>query len=170
MLTENFSKLLNECLGSIKDEIIQEMQQKDFVASGRTIDSFEIEIDEPFHYGALIGLKSFQTIVKERLTDGGKGRRPTSNSGSGELYRSILQWIDDKGIEPEKGTKEGLAYAISKKIHKQGTALYRDERDGVDLKEIKNRNIELFLMRVRKEIQGAVIKNFKNVVSITEKN
>lgn len=167
MLSDSLQKLLNDFFIGIKDDIIEEMNDLNMHASGRTRDSFEIVVQD--NYGYLIGLKSFQTIVKQRLTDGGKGRGPTTGGGSGELYTAILQWIDDKGIEPESGTKEGLARAITKKIHKYGTRIYRGEKDGVDLKSIKTRHLELFVLKAREEIKGAIIKNIKNATYITTK-
>jgi hypothetical protein len=54
------------------------------------------------------------------------GRKPTSGGGSGVLKALIRQWIDDKGITPQgKISKDSLAYLITRKIHQQGTALYR---------------------------------------------
>lgn len=132
--------LIEEALTGIKNEILAEMESGGFNASGRTANSFEINIEE--YYGELTGLRSFQTLVAKRLTDGGKGRGPTVNSGDGQLYRSILQWIQDKGIEPETGTIEGMAYAITKTIHKKGTEIYRGKREGIDLKGIANKHIE----------------------------
>jgi hypothetical protein len=54
------------------------------------------------------------------------GRKPTSSGGAGVLRGLIRQWIDDKGITPTGNiSKDSLAYLITRKIHQQGTALYR---------------------------------------------
>lgn len=147
--------LIQEALQGIKDEITAEMEAQGFNASGKTVESFQINIEE--NYGELIGLRSFQTLVARRLTDGGRGRKPTEKSGDGALYRSILQWIQDKGIAPETGTIEGLAHAITKKIHKEGTQIYRGEREGIDLKEIATRHIEKligsYLIRIKTNLK-----------------
>jgi hypothetical protein len=54
------------------------------------------------------------------------GRKPSSGGGSGILRGLIRKWIDDKGITPQGNiSKDSLAYLITRKIHQQGTALYR---------------------------------------------
>jgi hypothetical protein len=54
------------------------------------------------------------------------GRKPTSGGGNGELRQAIRSWIDDKGITPTGNiSKDSLAYIITRKIHREGTKLYR---------------------------------------------
>lgn len=53
------------------------------------------------------------------------GRKPTSAGGTGELRKAIRSWIDDKGINPADISKDSLAFLITRKIHREGTALYR---------------------------------------------
>lgn len=58
------------------------------------------------------------------------GRRPTKNRGDGSVYKSIYNWILDKGITPKarynsKGvkyipTQKQLAFLITRKIHSEG--------------------------------------------------
>lgn len=156
--------LLNELMEGIKSDILSEMDELGFNASGKTAASFEIEIGD--NYGKLIGLRSFQTIIQERLTDGGKGRKPTEKDGSGQLYKSILGWIDAKGITPDGITKESLAFLISRKIHREGTRLYRGERQGVDLKGIRDNRLQLFLINAGDLLKDSIINNFKNVSNI----
>ena len=48
------------------------------------------------------------------------GRRPTQKSEGGVLLPIIREWIKKKGIVPRDGDFEGLAYAITKSIHKYG--------------------------------------------------
>jgi hypothetical protein len=140
MLTEQIRKTLEHILEDIKEEI----ESKGFTASGRTANSFEIVAEE--NYGLLIGLKSFQTIVAERYSDRGKGRKPTQAEGNGELFIAIRQWIEDKGIatgDDEEDTR--MAWAITKFIHKNGTSLYREGREGVNLKGIVQKRISEML-------------------------
>ena len=49
------------------------------------------------------------------------GRKP----GGRPPIKVIRQWIDDKGIVPEKGSKDSLAWAIAKKIEQEGTTIYK---------------------------------------------
>lgn len=60
------------------------------------------------------------------------GRRPTRGGASGgiggmTLQKRIRKWIDDKNITPrEKNmTKDSLAFLITRKIHKEGTTIWR---------------------------------------------
>jgi hypothetical protein len=54
------------------------------------------------------------------------GRKPSGGGGSGVLKGLIRKWIDDKGITPTGNiSKDSLAFLITRKIHQQGTALYR---------------------------------------------
>ena len=49
------------------------------------------------------------------------GRKP----GGRPPIKVIRQWIDDKGIVPDKGSKDSLAWAIAKKIEQDGTTIYK---------------------------------------------
>lgn len=56
------------------------------------------------------------------------GRGPTkegSTAGSPTLRETILQWINNKGITPTDISKESLSYLIARKIHEEGSLLYR---------------------------------------------
>ena len=53
------------------------------------------------------------------------GRKPTSGGGNGELRKAIRSWIDDKGISPADISKDSLAFIITRKIHREGTKLFR---------------------------------------------
>ena len=53
------------------------------------------------------------------------GRGPTKNSGRGDLFLRIRKWIDDKGLNIPQNEKKSVAYAITKKIHKEGTLQYK---------------------------------------------
>lgn len=59
------------------------------------------------------------------------GRKPTAGGGNGQLLKAIRSWINDKNISPREAgmSKESLAYAITKKIHKDGTRLFGPESD-----------------------------------------
>lgn len=53
------------------------------------------------------------------------GRKPTGSGGNGTLKDRIRGWIDEKGITPDDGiSKDTLAFLISRKIHREGSAIY----------------------------------------------
>jgi hypothetical protein len=51
------------------------------------------------------------------------GRQPTVNDGNGELLERIRAWIQAKGLSLSP-------YAVTKKIHKQGTRRYQQIQAG----------------------------------------
>lgn len=102
-------------LEGIKAEIIELMIAKNMVASGRTIASLQVIPSETG--GKLVALDSI--IYLEN------GRGPTSPTGPYQrdykdrnLVQIIEEWAAEKGIIIN-------AYATAKKIHKEGTKLYR---------------------------------------------
>jgi hypothetical protein len=104
-------------------ELIDAMIENDQRATGITIAAIRNDVTStgftiygPPHVGALE-----------------YGRRPTSNSGSGDLYFKILEWVQNKagvvmpdGVQNSRYTlEERIAKRITYFIHKSGTYLYR---------------------------------------------
>lgn len=135
--------LLEDTIRNIISDLTQDMSQKGFNASGVTVTSFDAQTSET--EGSLIGLRSFLTIVNERY-DGGKGRKP----GKAPPFQPIFEWIQAKGITPKdpKTTPEQLANAIRFAIGAKGTAIYRGEKQGVDMIGIIEQNMNLFDIRL----------------------
>lgn len=103
-------------------------------ASGKTIASMRIEVDE--QGGILFGRKAFGT-----LETGRKGGRVPKG-----FYHIILQWVKDKGIQVEH--PKTFAYFVSRKIAKEGTSLYRSGgRDDIYSNEIP-KTTERILRRI----------------------
>lgn len=84
-------------------------------ASGRTAESLEYVITPTG--GAIYGAGYIFALET--------GRKPTEAGGNGSLRSRIRQWIDEKGITPEGISKDSLAFLITRKIHQEGTELYR---------------------------------------------
>ena len=88
-------------------------------ASGKTARSMEAftKVNKNKYSLLITGGGSFNYIER--------GRGPTQRgSGKGKLKSIIRQWIDDKGIQPDKGmTKDTLAFLITRAIHQRGTLL-----------------------------------------------
>lgn len=85
--------------------------------TGKTADSIRIETGQ--RYGRIFGARYIDVLET--------GRPPTKNgkAGSPTLREVILQWIRDKGIKPDGISEESLAFLIARKIHREGTQLYR---------------------------------------------
>jgi len=72
-------------------------------------------------YSTMIGYNYIMTLEH--------GRGPTkegATAGNPTLQESILEWIKSRGIQPTDITQESLAYLISRKIHQEGTQVYRE--------------------------------------------
>ena len=91
-----------------KSEFEKKMNQYNMQASGRTVASIDPQIKG--NALSIFGADHIQTVQD--------GRRPTRNDGNGELLAAIKEWVKYKGIPIE------AAYAITKKIHKEGTLLF----------------------------------------------
>lgn len=117
--------ILNEFIDDVVREIQDNMNSEGVNATGETLRSFEKEVSQSralLHAAPHIGVLEY-------------GRKPTSLNPvkKGPSLKSIIrQWIDVKGIDPgtdKNGrpvTKDSLAYLISRKIHREGTKLYRE--------------------------------------------
>lgn len=84
------------------------------------------------------------------------GRGPTVNGGDGAVRRNALEYIKEEGIVSKYLTKDGksidqstLAFFISRKIHQEGTTLYRNKtRSGVISGVINDEEIDKLLQSV----------------------
>lgn len=122
-------RIISEELHTLKLRIIENMKRNKQVASGRTIQSLAVEVDE--WGGRLMG----SVPVIPTLETGRKaGKIPSGFAGI------ILQWMQDKGIHadpiPYKRKKGGkytpqergdmsMAGAIARKIASEGSRLHR---------------------------------------------
>lgn len=150
----SIADILDEELERAKQLIIAHIRANGQNASGKTIASMHVEVDEGG--GTIYGRSPFGT-----LETGRRGGRVPYN------FRSIIrQWMKDKGIKaapipyvragehkytPEERGEMSLAGAIAHRIAKSGTQLYRlGGRDDVysnvipeAVKRIKARLLEL---------------------------
>lgn len=92
-----------------KSELSKQFDKYKMNASGRTLRSINPVVSEKTL--TIFGADYIQVVQD--------GRRPTKNTGTGELLRAIKEWVRFKGIPIE------AAYPITKKIHQEGTALFR---------------------------------------------
>jgi hypothetical protein len=80
------------------------------------------------------------------------GRKPTSPGapkGNPTLREQILEWVKAKPIIPNDITQESLAYLISRKIHEEGSLLYRQGgKSGVISESINDKVVKEKLIDV----------------------
>ena len=158
---------------TIVSELQQQMSALRFNASGRTSarirfehSKTELRIIAPAHLFAL---------------ESGRGKTKGGSGGAGELRKRIRTWIDDKGITPEPDeygktiSKDSLAFLIARKIHREGTKLYKLHRgrtpgSGV-LTDVINDRLRLEIkiavaLRFKEEVVAEMSGNFKKLRSI----
>lgn len=99
------------------DGLRNKMDELRYNASGETRAAIRYEATE----------KGLKIYAPEHVYALEYGRGATQNGGNGSLRLRILEWIEHKGITPKdpKTTKEELSYAITNKIHREGTELYK---------------------------------------------
>lgn len=117
-------RLVFEIKARIKTARISNFGKSTVDASGELYRSIRSELTDT---GFVIYAKEYAYYLEY-------GRGPTRNSGDGTLRDRILQWIKDKGITPREGTDEkaykSLAYVITRKIHREGTTIYKQYGGG----------------------------------------
>ena len=112
--------------GVIKDELLQlrtaileNLAKYGRNATGETGRSLRVQMNPDG--GTLFGRKFFSTLEV--------GRGPTHDftPHNPTLFQRIMQWVQAKGLVPDdpKMSQSSLAYAITNKIHRQGTVLFR---------------------------------------------
>lgn len=113
-MKEEIETILQEELEELKDEIIKRHENAKQVASGKTRDAFEIDVDGL--HGILLGAP-YSGVLES-------GRKPGKVPYN---FREILKkWAAVKGITFETETDlNRWAYFASKKIEREGTKLYR---------------------------------------------
>ena len=79
--------------------------------------------------------RSFNYIMT--LETGRGPTRPNAATGNPTVQESILTWIKQRGITPTGITQETLAYLISRKIHQEGTLLFRQGGNSGIISEVQ---------------------------------
>lgn len=132
------TKVLTEELSLLAERIKQNHIRAGQVASGRTLRSITYDVND--NVGTLYGRFPFGTLETGRGPTKQKSKTPI------RLNEIIYQWVLDKGIyikpmpykrkpserwQPKYNSAEERALvsfsnAVARKIHKEGTKLYRD--------------------------------------------
>lgn len=135
-----FREAILQFLLQIEKEIIQNTIQAGQVATGKTIQSFEVAVTD--ERGVLLAAP-YVMVLED-------GRGPTRRSGKGPgttLQQKIEEWMKAKGIVPKDISQSSLAYIIARKIHNEGTRLYRrGGKSGVISNVITEQRIDSFMV------------------------
>lgn len=123
---ENIKQSLGQILWAFGDDsvdLLRELHERaGMKTSGKTLEAFGNEQKED---GNMLTQEIFGADHVGALE---YGRAPTSGDGDGSLKDIIYDWAQQKGkfaqLEKEY-QKRQLAYIIARKIHEEGTLLYR---------------------------------------------
>ena len=122
------SEAISQFFKSTITDIKADQVSKGLYSSGKSADS--LQADSNTEGGLLYGSSYFyQQII---------GRKP----GRMPPVSDIISWIEAKVIKPETGTVEGLAWAIAKKIAREGTDIHEGRRAGLEFNEIVGKNLD----------------------------
>lgn len=103
--------ILNEELESLRQRIIENHIRAGQRASGRTIASLRVEVNDD--NGTLFGRQAFGVLET--------GRKPGKVPKG--FYQIIQKWVHDKGIQVNN--PKSFAYLVARKIAREGTELYK---------------------------------------------
>lgn len=129
--------IVDQYLTSITKDVIAEQNRLGIRASGRSAKSLRRNYagNDVKGVGKLLGAYYFERQFY--------GRGPTKRGGGGFLRAAIREWLDTKSFASSYSPKqkEGLSYAISKRIHERGTRRGNDPRyPAINFKGIVNKH------------------------------
>ena len=106
-----------------------------FVASGRSMDEYEVVVSKPNEVNLLTA-----SYMRFNITGRGPGKAPPlmpADRGKAGLMSILVPWLDLKNIGNYEDRKS-IAYLIGRKQAEQGNAVYRGERSGIPMFTIIN--------------------------------
>lgn len=151
MFVDN-KKILTEFFNAVKVAIIQEQQSQGRVASGKSIDSYEIEATND--KATLFGADYTGTLETGRKA----GRVPFG------FTQIILKWIEDKSLfnGVKESQKKSIAYLIARKIQKEGTLLHRQGgHSGILANALNQERLNTFTNQLLDSFQNEAIREIK---------
>lgn len=142
---KEIKKILAEELEKLKGYIIENHIRAGQRASGRTIKSLHVSVDD--NHAILFGRKAFSVLET--------GRRPGKVPKG--FYHIILQWVEDKKIKVKK--PKSFAYLVAQKIAREGTELYRYG----STEDIYSSNIEKTIMEIMNRTFGIFMNDITHI-------
>lgn len=137
--------ILTEELEKLKERIIENHIRAKQKASGRTIKSLHVSVDD--NHAILFGRKAFGVLETGR----GPGRVPKG------FYHIILQWVEDKKIKVDK--PKSFAYLVARKIAREGTELYRSG----STEDIYSSDVEKTIMEIMNRVFGIFMSDVSHI-------
>lgn len=161
----NFERVVNEYAREFEAVYKSNLLKGDWKASGKLIDSVH----------TFITVNGKTATVQMSLLDYWKytevGRGPTKKGGNGALRLNILQWIKDKGLQPNDNSNlprekklERMSYAITRKIHNLGwTKQATDKPYATTLDELNSKYLPLFEDALKQDTEQIVAIIWNNI-------
>lgn len=137
--------ILNEELDKLRQRIIENHIQAGQRASGRTIKSMHVVVDD--NHGILFGRQAFGVLETGR----GSGKVPKG------FYQIIQQWMADKGIQVEK--PKSFAYLVARKIANEGTCLHRSGMN----EDIYSTNVTQAIQNIMDRVFGVFSNDVQHI-------
>jgi len=127
-LEHSSQEVILDELTKLRATILQNLSRFGRNATGETGRSMHVVMKPDG--GTLYGRKFFDTLEI--------GRGPTINPTPHHptLFQRILAWMEAKGVYADDGNNISLAWAITKKIHKEGTLLFREHKNSGRIQDI----------------------------------
>lgn len=148
------ARMLNpmiEWTTEIGEWMIRWMENNNRIASGDSVDSFEVTaIQNPLY----VELKA-SSSVKYAL----QGR----NAGSFPNLGGIKQWIKDKGISLIDISLDSLAFLIGRKIARSGTSQPRLKIQNIQfaIKQIGKKHMDKLADNIAEDISNSILDGFR---------
>lgn len=110
---------LGRFLVEVKQAIIEELKQQGHVASGKLIDTIELEITRPG-----ISIIAGKILMQDYALPLNTGFKPKFSRGSGagtsKYINALIEWLGIKGIGTDQKERKGIAFAIATKAAQTG--------------------------------------------------
>lgn len=117
--SQTSQEVIKDELLQLRTSILENLAKYGRNATGETGRSLRVQMNPDG--GTLFGRKFFSTLEV--------GRGPTHDftPHNPTLYQQILKWAQARGLVPDdpKMSQTSLAWAITQKIHEQGTLMFR---------------------------------------------
>jgi hypothetical protein len=136
----------------VSTEIKEDQRQKKLVATGDSLNSHVITINK--NNNTLTAANYYPFLIEGR----GPGKFPPPDT--------ILDWLTERNITPRdpKMSLKSLAYLIGRKQAREGSAIHRGEREGIDFLEIATKNEGVLYRQVGKamadQVTDSLLKTF----------
>lgn len=128
MTFENVVEVLKEFGEAFIELYKKKMADEGHIASGQLVNNLHTHIDQS---GTAISVR-LDVADYYRWIEKGRGPTKNGNDGGPTLHDKIKDWITVKGITPDNPRNlptekvlDSFAWAITKKIHKEGTSIYK---------------------------------------------